>query len=208
MASPPSQEVDDINKKLIILPRATSEGLARAMHCSLPILHLLIHLTLSIPTRPLVGQGEREGWVARCLEEREKRHFALPHVQLSMSPTRDRLVLIVLPFFGTAVLVMAGTYGGFVMCECLCECIYIYVWVCLFALVLLFPVVISEGKVIRCLIEGSVNQTAPDGVCVCMCMCESPAISSALAYTCTQTCTGYQTESQDVKMKTKQSNMW
>lgn len=55
MASPPSQEVDDINKKLIILPQATSEGLARAMHCSLPILHLLIHLTLSIPTRPLVG---------------------------------------------------------------------------------------------------------------------------------------------------------
>ncbi len=49
MDSPPSLEVDDINKKLIILPQATSEGLARAIHCSLPLLLLLIHLTLYIP---------------------------------------------------------------------------------------------------------------------------------------------------------------
>ncbi len=55
MDSPPSQEVDDINKKLIILPQATSEGLARAIHCSLPLLLLLIHLTLYIPRRPRVG---------------------------------------------------------------------------------------------------------------------------------------------------------
>lgn len=30
MASPPSQEVDDINKKLIILPQATSEGVCQS----------------------------------------------------------------------------------------------------------------------------------------------------------------------------------
>lgn len=55
MDSPPSQEVDDINKKLIILPPATSEGLARAIHCSLPLLLLLVHLTLYVPRRPRVG---------------------------------------------------------------------------------------------------------------------------------------------------------
>lgn len=62
MDSPPSQEVDDINKKLIILPQATSEGLARAIHCSLPLLLLLIHLTLHIPqkTTGLGRGGERE----------------------------------------------------------------------------------------------------------------------------------------------------
>ena len=47
----PSQEVDDINKKLIILPQATSEGLATVIQCSLPLLLFLIHLTLYIPRK-------------------------------------------------------------------------------------------------------------------------------------------------------------
>lgn len=34
MDSPPSQEVDDINKKLIILPQATSEGLSDPLQSS------------------------------------------------------------------------------------------------------------------------------------------------------------------------------
>lgn len=34
MDSPPSQEVDDINKKLIILPQATSEGLSNTLQSS------------------------------------------------------------------------------------------------------------------------------------------------------------------------------
>lgn len=34
MDSPPSQEVDDINKKLIILPQATSEGLRDPLQSS------------------------------------------------------------------------------------------------------------------------------------------------------------------------------
>jgi len=62
MDSPPSPEVDDINKKLIILPQATSEGLARAIHCSLVLLLLLIHLTLQVPRRPRAGWGrEKDG---------------------------------------------------------------------------------------------------------------------------------------------------
>lgn len=34
MDSPPSQEVDDINKKRIILPQATSEGLSDPLQSS------------------------------------------------------------------------------------------------------------------------------------------------------------------------------
>lgn len=70
------------------------------------------------------------------------------------------------------------------MCVCVCVCLSFL------PLVLLLPAVISEGKVIRCLIGGSwgwgvgsVNQSAPCGVC----MCESPANSSVLVCTHTNT---------------------
>lgn len=81
-----------------------------------------------------------------------------------MSPTRDRLVLIVPSFFGAVVLVMGGTYGGELCCVCVRACTRVCAHTSFFPPVLLFPLVISEGKVIRCLIGGSVNQSAPYGV--------------------------------------------
>lgn len=75
---------------------------------------------------------------------------------------------------------MGGTYGGELCCVCVCVhvCAHTHVF---FPLVLLFPVVISEGKVIRCLIGGSVNQFAPYGVHMraSVCVCVSPASRSA-----------------------------
>lgn len=47
---------------------------------------------------------------------------------------------------------------------CACACMFVCAHTSFFPPVLLFPVVISEGKVIRCLIGGSVNQSAPYSV--------------------------------------------
>ncbi len=92
-----------------------------------------------------------------------------------MRPTRDRLLLIVPSFLWGC----GACYGQHVQGALLCVCVfmsayiyrYVYVYVCVFLLlplVLLLPAVISEGKVIRCLIGGSVNQAAPYGVCMCV----------------------------------------
>ena len=70
MNSPPSQEVDDINKKLIILPGATLEGLAKAILCSQPL--FLSHIR---PLLELLGLQKR---CKKCSGEGlMKIHFAL-----------------------------------------------------------------------------------------------------------------------------------
>lgn len=98
-----------------------------------------------------------------------------------MSPTRDRLVLIVPSFlWGCGACYGRHVQGGALLCVCVrvCTC------VSFFPPVLLFPIVISEGKVIRCLIGGSVNQSAPYGVhmraSVCVCVCHLQAAPRGL----------------------------
>lgn len=75
MDSPPSPEVDDINKKLIILSQATSEGLDREIHCSLALLLLLLLLFVHLSKSPEDHGVDREGEKERCLEDWENRNF-------------------------------------------------------------------------------------------------------------------------------------
>lgn len=98
-----------------------------------------------------------------------------------MRPTRDCLLLIVPSFlWGCGGACYGQHVQGALLCVCVRvrECTYICIHVCIcmcvcaclfLPLVLLQPAVISEGKVIRCLIGGSVNQSAPYGVCMRVC---------------------------------------
>lgn len=95
-----------------------------------------------------------------------------------MRPTRDRLLLIVPPFLWGCGACYGRHVQGALLFVCVCLWVHIYACVCvLLPLVLLFPAVISEGKVIRCLIGRSASQSAPYGVCV----------------TCKQLCVGLHT---------------
>lgn len=125
-----------------------------------------------------------------------------------MSPTRDRLVLIV-PFFlwGPRVLVMAGTYCPALLraCVCACVCVSMHFFACapFLSPLLLFPVVISERKVIRCLIEGAGKGEEGERVAGMnpVASYHTVHVQHPFARALREICGGYEAERQDVSMK-------